>query len=101
MAKYFWVRVRFQSGRTQWYCVPGKVGRQCFRPSFVLLSAGERNESLGRLTGEVNALIEAFVAEHPDQDLRILETEEETDHGGQLAFAFVGTDQEVSIPDFE
>jgi hypothetical protein len=101
MEKYFWVAVKFQDGHTKWYCVPGRVGWQCFRPSFSFKASGQSDEEeLRALTDRVNAVIEEFIAAHPDRTLRILEVEE-GDEDGQLAFAFVETDLEISIPGSE
>jgi hypothetical protein len=98
MAKFFWVKIRFPDGRTAKYCVTGKIGKQCSQPSFLPRPPDEPNAALDELTREVNALIEAFVGDHPGESLRIIETDE-GDQGGQLSFEFVETDLEISLPD--
>jgi hypothetical protein len=98
MARFFWVKIRYPDGRKAKYCVTGKIGKQCFRSSFLPRPPDEPNPALDGLTRGVNALIDAFVGDHPDESLRIIETDD-GDQGGQLSFEFVETDLEISLPD--
>jgi hypothetical protein len=101
MAKYFWVEVRHPDGRRAKYCVIGKVGKQCFSPTFLLMPQDDPNDALDELTNRVNSIIEDFIGDHPGENLRILANTEVGDRGDRLRFAFVGTDLEISFPDPE
>jgi hypothetical protein len=98
MAKFFWVRIRFPDGRKARYCVPGKVGRQCYRATFSFMPADEPDDALDELTREVNLVIDTFIGNHPGESLRILDVDDD-DEGDQLRFGFVETDLEMSFPD--
>ena len=97
MAKYFWVTVTHRNGEREKLCVVGRVGKQCFNPTFLFMAPDDPDDALDQLTGQVNAVIESFMADHPDRVLRILADTEKGDREDQLRFAFVGTDLEISL----
>ena len=100
MAKCIWVTITFSGGRTEKYCVAGRVGRRCYNATFLLMPPDEPDDELDELTRAVNSTIEAFIDQHPDRNLRILaDTQEDGDGTDQLRFAFVGTDLEILLPE--
>ena len=100
MSRCIWVTITFRGGRTEKYCVAGRVGKRCYHATFLSMSPGEPDADLDELTRAVNSTIEAFLDQHPGQNLRILaDTQEDGDEADQLRFAFVGTDLEILLPE--
>jgi hypothetical protein len=99
MPKYITVTLTYKDGRKERRCTPSKLGNQCSKARFSPMPADDPNDALDDLTRQVNTVIETFLGDHPDTDLRIIPTAFEGDQADELRFAFVVTDPDISLPD--